>query len=191
MNFVNQRLKAVAFTKLSCMTLSYVIVAVLFAGMVGKPSISKASSYNVLVEETRNSNDIVSIYNYDTYADFRANNYSDLTETPINLNDLVSFSGLAYDGQYHAITEFVDDNAGSDFVTFTYDTYADLLNGHATQNGGFVPLDLGPNVNIGGFAFEQDPPATVPVPAALPLFLSGLLGLGVMARRRKKRPHRH
>lgn len=119
MNFVNQRLKAVAFTKLSCMTLSYVIVAVLFAGMVGKPSISKASSYNVLVEETRNSNDIVSIYNYDTYADFRANNYSDLTETPINLNDLVSFSGLAYDGQYHAITEFVDDNAGSDFVTFS------------------------------------------------------------------------
>jgi len=27
----------------------------------------------------------------------------------------------------------------------------------------------------------------VPVPAALPLFLSGLLGLGVMARRRKQK----
>lgn len=42
-------------------------------------------------------------------------------------------------------------------------------------------------VTLGFLSSSGEPPTVVPVPAALPLFLSGLIGLGVMARRRNKK----
>jgi len=49
----------------------------------------------------------------------------------------------------------------------------------------FALDDFTPGVTF-SYAIQFDTVATTPIPAALPLFLSALAGLGVMARRRKK-----
>lgn len=53
----------------------------------------------------------------------------------------------------------------------------------AVADGADSILDAGVFLQGGSFSNEM---TVVPVPAALPLFLSGLLGLGVIARRRRK-----
>jgi len=50
-------------------------------------------------------------------------------------------------------------------------------------------LTLGPNsvVNLLGFSTQLTPAPAVPLPAALPLFATGLVGLGLLGWRRKKK----
>ncbi|MEZ6070501.1 MAG: PEP-CTERM sorting domain-containing protein [Pirellulales bacterium] len=69
------------------------------------------------------------IFNYDTYADLLANNWSSYSATQIDWVSSYSTVGLAYDGVYRLMGEqdTATHTAGNESVIYTYNTYADLL----------------------------------------------------------------
>lgn len=113
------------------------------------------------------------------------------------------FAGFLSDG----LVGSDDFDAGSNFIGFVSDFSSTGLHVSQFDITGFLQTAMGfgddfllinlrafspnsfveTNVDIFSLDMELSYPEPVPVPAALPLFLSGLIGLGVMVRRRKQR----
>ena len=74
-----------------------------------------------------------------------------------------------------------DADAGSEVFLVTYDSYADLLSNDFSASS-FSQLNINANFSAGGLAATVPP---VPIPPALWLFGSGLIGLAGIARRKK------
>jgi len=67
------------------------------------------------------------------------------------------------------------------------DHWYDIVDSNTTWTAAVTAADVDGNWTSQGFVveFSEDPMTVVPVPAALPLLLIGLGGLGMMTRRRK------
>lgn len=68
----------------------------------------------------------------------------------------------------------------------TYATLSDMLN-DTNQTGSFEPNAFGFGKNVVGSGADIIPPAVTPLPAALPLFATGLVALGLLGWRRKRK----
>ena len=129
---------------------------------------------------------------YDSFSDLISGSLSSSSYSQINIASNFSVGGLAYDGQYQLMLES-DSNlpGGSELFLATYDSYSDLISGSLSSSS-YSQINIASNFSVGGltstFADETPDIPPVPVPAAVWLFGSALIGLLGFARRRKVGP---
>jgi len=127
-------------------------------------------------------------FTFDTFADLLSGNNSGGQFATANVTTGFSLGGFAYDGQYRAILEQDSDGPnGGPYAGVTYDTFDDFLAG-ANSGAQFVSSNNTPGFSFGGLAYDGSKLTVtpVPLPAGLPLTLSGFLALSVLARRPRR-----
>ena len=76
-----------------------------------------------------------------------------------------------------------DSGAGDEVYLLTYNSFADLLSDNQAA-GSFSQLNINSNFSAGGLVAEVQP-AAVPEPPTLAILGFGLVGVGLMRRRRR------
>lgn len=149
-------------------------------------------SYRLLLEsdEDRNGGAEVFAATFASFTDLLSSNASDSAFSQINIGPNFNLAGLAFDGIYRMLVESIEDrNAGAEVFSVDFLSF-DALMSSTQSDAGFTNLNIGPNFNTRGLAFEQN--IAVDAPDNL-----SLLGLGVLSlvglrigRRRLGRPSR-
>ena len=147
--------------------------------------------YRMMLETDTNEAGGAEIFmaSFDSFMDLLDGNVSSSDFSQLNIGQNFSVGGLAYDGQYRMMLETDTNEAGgAEIFLASFDNYADLLSGSLSSSD-FSQLNIGQNFSVGGltsnFADENPGIPPVPVPAAVWLFGSALIGLLGFSRRRK------
>ena len=145
------------------------------------------STYNLLLERDTDSGagDEVYLLTYNSFADLLSDNQAAGSFSQLNINSNFSAGGLAYDGSaYNLLLERdTDSGAGDEVYLLTYNSFADLLSDNQAA-GSFSQLNINSNFSAGGLVAEVQP-AAVPEPPTLAILGFGLVGVGLMRRRRR------
>jgi len=162
-----------------------ILSAAAFACTLLSGAPASAVPFQVLLERDTDADAGAEVFlvTYDSFADLLSNDFSASSFSQLNINANFSAGGLAFDGSaYQLLLERdTDADAGSEVFLVTYDSYADLLSNDFSASS-FSQLNINANFSAGGLAATVPP---VPIPPALWLFGSGLIGLAGIARRKK------
>ena len=127
---------------------------------------------------------------YPSLADVLAGTNTTSQFSTINVNPVFSTTGITWDGsQFIVMFEHdADTTGGSELAFNTYPSLADLLAGTNTTSQ-FSTINVNPVFSTTGLWTVQNvsPTGETPLPAALPLFASGLGAMGLLGWRRKRK----
>jgi len=146
-------------------------------------SIAYDGKYRVLLESRADTSAPLEAYmaSFDTYGDLlNAHLGTGSAFTQLDVSPSFRIAGLTFDGKYRmALETRTDASSPLEVYMANFDTFDDLMNANLGSGSAYSQIDISPDYQIVGLAYEPSP---VPEPSTIVV-----LGIGILPFIRKRR----